>query len=201
MFVEGYIDKGFDELNYDDLPQPEQRMSDAELLLRAAKLIIREKNRYSEAIRLLDSCYAFNPDMRDEIFDVAWKRALEYLSVRGDAGYHLIEYIKSIDEEIRNRLRSHNRVFYRRYEEIRNMYHVMGLIKMRVNLFRDEFGRFPGDFAELRRERFTIGVTIPKGWRIEVIPGDGNGFLLTAEALKDNIGAVPPGTILKITDS
>ena len=198
LFVEGGTEQGFDVLGTENLVK---RQADALVLLNAAKVIIREKNRCAEAIRLLDSCLVFNPDMRDEIIEITWSRALEYLSVRGDAGYYLIEYLNGIDEETRGKLRSHNRIFYRRYEEIRNTYHILDLIKLRVNLFKGEFYRYPTNFEELRDKRFMIGITIPKGWHLEISSEGSERFLLTAEALKDNIGGVPPGTVLKLTDN
>jgi hypothetical protein len=198
LFVEGDADSGFAWLEQRAQVQPEVRQTDARILVDAARIIVREKNRCPEAIRLLDSCYSFNPDLKNEIVELAWERALEYLSLRGgNAGYQLIEFLTGIDESIGNRLRSHNRIFYRRYEEIRNLHQVLAALRTRVDMFIETYGRPPSNYAEFNRERFTLGIPLPKGWRFEIEPGAGSDCLLYGEALKDNPGGVPAGSIIE----
>ena len=198
LFVEGRTDEGFAEINAVSADDPENQRAYARALFDAAFFIIREKNRVNEAIMLLDSCDSYNPDYKQQIQNLVWSRALEYFAVPGDGGFRLISFAAKSDEGILKRLRSRNRIYYNRYDEIRSVYQVQELLKVRIKLFHNNRSRFPRDYRELVDEGFTAGVAIPKGWRVELFPDAGGGYILTAEALKDNLGKVLVGTVLKV---
>ena len=60
----------------------------------------------------------------------------------------------------------------------------------------DQHGRIPHNIDELIKKRFMIGVTIPRGWRISIRHSADDTGGIAAEALKENMGTVPPGTEL-----
>ncbi|HHE46443.1 MAG TPA: hypothetical protein ENL08_01910 [Bacteroidetes bacterium] len=197
LFVEGNIDEGFAELDSIRSDDPASQLAAARALYEAAVVIIREKNRIREAITLLDSCRTWDPDLKQKVQSLVWNRALEYFSVPGDGGYQLIQFASRLDEGIVRRLRSFNRLYYNRYNEMRGVYQALNLLKNRVELFRNNNQRLPVNYRELGQGGFTAGVAVPKGWKIELSREGKDRCILTAEARKNNLGKVLPGSILK----
>jgi len=197
MFVEGKTEEGFAEISINDSIEDEIRNADARVLLKAAKVIVREKHRYIETIRLLDSCRTYDPGLKDEIINLLWNRGLEYLGVPGVGGYYLIHFASDIDMGIVKRLRSHNRIFYHRYDEINKVHQYLKAINARVKRFQKRRGRPPNSMQELIENGFTSGLVVTrKGWRIEITQDAEKGCRLEAEALKKNPGGVLVGTVV-----
>ena len=197
LLVEGRTDEGFEEIDSGCLTASDSRSDAAQILLDAAKIVVREKARYNEAIRLLDSCLAYDPDLKDEVLELSLVRGLEYLNVPGTGGYKLIQFAAGIDEKIPKQLRRRDRRLHRRYGEMDRMHKSLEAMAGAVEKYRESRNRLPHDMQELIRSGFTDRLGIfHKGWRIDYQPDTGDGFKVTAEALKNNPVEVAAGTIL-----
>ena len=202
LFVEGRSAEGFTEIRDEDVINDNRRKTDAKMMLDAARIIIREKNRFKESITLLDSAFDRNISLKGEIIELLWERGLEYLNVPGAGGFHLMMKASEIDDQIPKRLRRHNRVFYRRYDEINSMYLHLRELRIRVERFHEKYGRYSGSMAELAQKGFISDLKHTReGWRVELRHAGETGYLLTAEALKKNPGDALQGTILNAEDS
>jgi len=216
LFVEDRFDEGFGELKllYDD-PDSRETLDDAKIMLKAAAVIIREKDRYREAIILLDSSVSCDIEIKDEVLKLIWNRSLEYLSVPGAGGYYLTEFASGLDEKApgklkikkssalgiygrtTKRLKRHRVLFYNRYQEMKKMHLNLSFLAKGIDAFRKVKGRLPRDLAELKMSGFNAGGEIwREGWRIQIIKGGDEGYQLTADALKNNPGEVLTGTTM-----
>ncbi len=198
LFVEGEMENGFNEISTSDSLEDDKREADAEILIKAATVLIREKKRIGDVIELLDSCLSYDINMKDQVDDLLWKRGLEYMNVPGDCGYQLFRYASEIDVKIMRRLRAHNRIFYSRYVEIDKMLIHLEQFDARVKRFKGDRGHYPHSFRELVSSGLTSGMVVTyKTWKVDVVSRGDDGYMLTATALKNNPTGIPVGTVLK----
>jgi len=198
LFVEGKMENGFEEIDTGDNLEGETREADAEILLKAATVLIREKKRIGDVIELLDSCFSCNLNMKERIVELLWKRGLEYMNVPGECGYQLFRYASEIDEKMMRRLRAHNRIFYSRYDEIDKMFIHLKLFDARVKRFKGDRGYYPHNFQELVSSGLTSGMVVTyKTWKVDIVSRGDDDYMLTATALKNNPTGIPMGTVLK----
>lgn len=118
FLIEGQQRKAFEELETITGPDDKKKQSCASTIYQAAQIIIREKKRTVEALALLDSARHLDPGLNNDIINLAWARAIEYLHDRGDAGYKLMRYAIECDPKVRGRLRGYNRKLADQYEEM-----------------------------------------------------------------------------------
>ncbi|MCF7810985.1 hypothetical protein K9N50_08340 [bacterium] len=216
LLVEGRTDEGFVELakmNGDE--QGYVKEQEARILLRAAEVIAREKDRYNEVITLLDSSIYYDPSIKEEALELAWVRAIEYLDVPGVGGFYLIEFINKYDSaaplklqrrsetitRVYNytgqRIKQERLVYSQRYEEMKRMSDNLQLIGSAVERYNRVWKRLPQDIYELKNSGQLGSISVnQKGWRLELLILSGNRYKINATALKDNPGGVLIGTVM-----
>lgn len=201
--VEGDFDEGFDDiLKAETLIQapPYPRYETAQVLFNAAIVIIREKNRTGEAMRILDSVFVRDPSLEEPLKMLVWKRALEYLDVPGDAGYNLIQYYKKKDPNVVGRLSGYNRILSNRYREMEIVDRKLQSIYQASGEFKRTKKRFPYSLRELSESRLGVHIdTAQAGWvfRMEVVD---DSLLVTGEALGNKKSGILAGTVFKAAD-
>lgn len=193
LFVSGQSSAGWESLDI-AYNLDKNRNETAKTLFQASEVIVREKNRIKEAIILMDSCLAYDENLKKEVIKLAWKRAVEYLEVPGPGGYYLIRFAQALDSEIRIRLRRHNRQLAVRYDEMDEVSMVLKDGVIEIEAFRQLHGRLPHDALELSSE---IGlVAIREGWNFILKTDTEGGFQLVAEAKRRNPHDILAGTVL-----
>jgi len=216
LLVEGRTDEAFAELDRTDENGLRTVGEDeAKILLRAASVIIREKDRYNEAITLLDSSISYDPSIQDEALELAWIKSLEYLEVPGVGGYYLVEFLTRYDTKTPLKLQRRNEtiariykhsfrrtgnpklVYSQRYEEMKRIIGDLELIGGAIERYRRVWKRMPVDLYELKNsgQLGTVSVN-QKGWRLAMINRGKGKYKVTATALKDNPGEVLIGTCM-----
>lgn len=198
--INGQTDAGFEEIRIieaatGDVSKP--RRKTATLIFQAATLIIREKHRVAEAISLFDSVLVRDPSLQEDVLDLVWYRALEYLEVSGDGGYRLIEFALKHDTNVLGRLRGFNRSLANRYDEINRVKQQLAKLDGSLQRFKKWNGRDPENLAGLATFAPTLATdTLRKGWRFRLEPRAGSSVVV-AEALVHNPQGVIRGTILE----
>lgn len=197
LLAEGRLDEGFWKIHSALKTSPDNQEEFAQIILDAAGVVIRESSRSFIAVALLDSCIKFDPNRKTEVLKLAWDRSLEYLKVKGDAGFRLLEFANKHDPQTISRLKSSKRVLARRYDEmVLVRIHLQSLDEQAAE-FRQKFGRYPSSLKEMAQKSLDGQLASSRqGWDVKMIilPDGAIGF--QAEALRNNQGKVPAGTIM-----
>ena len=199
--IEGNTDSGFGDLSIADSmiqAPPNPRYETAKTLIRAATIIIREKNRSNEAMRILDSVIVCDPSLSESVNKLIWKRAIEYLGVPGTVGYDLIEYHKEKDKNVVGRLRGYNKYLSNRYREMKSVDTKLQRIYQASLEFRKMKRRYPISFREISETRLGVDIdTTHGGWMFRMSTQK-DSILITAEVLRNNKEDIPSGTIFRV---
>ncbi len=197
LFVEGRSSDGFAEIRSLHASIPEADGESARTMLKAARVVVREKSRVREAIALLDSALVGDPGLKDEVLRLAWTRGVEYLSCRGDAGYQLMQFTIERDPLALGRLRGFNPNLAERYAEMETVKRQLDGLAARIDSFRARYGRDPRSLAELVRTAGATGMdTSRAGWRFALRWLDGE-LRVTAESKINRPHGVPWPTMLR----
>jgi len=199
--VEGNLDRGFEEiLKADNMMQapPNPRYETAKTLLNVAKVIIREKSRSKDAMRILDSVLVRDPSLDEIAKKLVWKRAVEYLDVPGVVGYNLIEYYREKDRNVVGRLRGYNKYLSNRYRELKSVDTKLQSIYQASLEFKRFKRRYPHSLRELSESRLGVHIdTIHAGWQISMQTQKDSVHVI-AEILSNNKTEIPTGTVFKV---
>ncbi len=195
LFVEGKPDHAWRVI---DQLEPSDRAKCGETLLRAATIIAREKARYREVIQLVDSCIVIYPDIKDEALNVVWSRGIEYLDVKGDAGYWMLLFFEKYDTQMRKRLRGREPKIAKRFKDMDATYQQLRRIDNAVVSYRNSHGRLPPNLsALLLDERNHQSLLYLQGWDFDIRPDSVNGYQVVAIAqLRHPVGVIA-GTVLR----
>ncbi len=196
FLIERQPKRGYRQLELLPGHEDERRQTSAAILYEAAKIVIREKNRIDEAIALLDSAKSFDPGLSNNIINLLWSRAIEYLHNRGDAGYRLMRHAIESDPMILGRLRGYNRKLTDRYQE-------MDRIQKRLDKWSEVLNNQTivqkhnlNNLAEFISRIPSLPTdTTESGWRFD-LRKDEDGFQFIAEADHKNPMGIPWKTVL-----
>ena len=201
LLVEGKLKSGFALINrtesyFKDSKYAEERYKTAQVLKNAAEVLIREQDRVDEAIMVMDSALARDPALKEEISSLVWTRGIEYISIRGRAGYDLFNFMKTVEPGTIGRLRGYNKIFQKRFEDMRDVdYEIRKLVRPMKD-FKKKFKRNPKSLVEL----LTVFSKIPfdmnrKGWNFYLTPKEGI-LRIAGETNDKHPLKIPTGTIL-----
>ena len=197
LFVEGYTSLGFEDLNASVENNYLNDYDCAETMLRAADVIIREKNRVREVVVLLDSSISRDPGVKNRAVDLAWKRAVEYLLMRGIDGYILMQFVIRHDPQMKSRLRAYNINLSKRYDDISEIdRRIHGWLDV-LDDFYSSNERDPLSFNEFVTTMTPTRIdTVRDGWQFSMSTIEDTLRFIAKSRLKHPLG-IQLGTVLQ----
>lgn len=175
---------------------PDPAIGSAKIFFRAAQTILREKDRVSEAMMLLDSAAALDPSLRPAITAVVVQRGTEYLSMSDDSGFRLIRYAEQLDPETVTKLRARDPMVARRYEEIGALLQSLPRVQQAGTVFYSIHNRVPAGINELMGSSEGFAGLGRKGWGYAFNLSDGR-VTVDARPVRDNFFGLPLGLSFK----
>jgi hypothetical protein len=180
-----------------DQLDPSDRSETAEILFQAATVIAREKVRYREVIQLVDSCLVFDPKLKDDALNIVWSRGIEYLDVKGDAGYWMLSFFAKHDIQMLKRLRGRVPRETKRFKDMDLAYQQLRRIDNAVVSFRNTHKRLPRTLSELLVDkRNHKSLLYLQGWYFDIRPDATKGYQVVAIAQLRHPAGVVAGTEL-----
>ncbi len=195
LFAESRMVEGFQDIEKIIRLSDDGKYHAARVLVRAAKISSREKSRARDVVSLLDSAVAYDPSTTSDVVNSAWQRGLEYLNSSGDAGRLYINCAIKYDANTLGRLRAHDLILARRFEEMETMTKALPLYAEYGRKFLATFGKFPAGLLELQTAFPEAGLKGRDGWEITIGGREGR-IAAEAAATLGNPYGIKRGTAL-----
>ncbi len=193
-FAETNMTEGFKQIDRIAGSGDDGRIQAATVLLRSGRIAAREKIRASDAVALLDSAVLYDPSTTTDVVGLAWQRGLEFLNSSGDAGRLFINCAIGHDSNTAGRLRAHDIILSRRYEELESVVASLPEMGALGNRYFTEFGKFP-TILEIQSAYPEVGVRNREGWEITIDGREGKIVAIATASLGNKAG-VKRGTVL-----
>jgi hypothetical protein len=195
LLVVGRAEEGYAEIRRIRAGAEADGFEIARVYYQSACEIAREKDRFKEAIALLDSSVSLDPSLKTSALQTAWQRGVEYLNSTGSAGLGYMEWAIEKEPDTSSRLRAFDPILSRRFEEMQTMRNELGRYTDLAKRFVREQGRIPASLIELLAAYPEAGLPGRSGWTIGFTAREGQVFA-EAVPILGNIFGIKRGTSL-----
>ena len=195
LFVANRLDEGFQDIARMRAKGRDGEIHAASILMQSARVAAREKLRTTDVLKMLDSAMVLDPSVKNDVIGLVWQRGIEFLNYSGDDGYRMIEYGSKLDTGFLGRLRAHDIIMARRFEEFETMYRVLPTYSEYGRRYFTEIGGFPPNLATLQAAYPEVPLHEREGWAISFDGREGKIVALATAKLGNRAG-VRRGTVL-----